>query len=215
MVDEKIRSTYHLDENNVIVPEDLAYLRTADVYQTVVDDGVAGYSDTLLSIVANFKNSGRPEGFNAQSMIGKSKRGEVALRLFAVVNNDTQVIEKAGFKCRGCLAMTACASVICTMIEGKTLEQALTITKEDVRAAVDGVPFDKAHTLVFAIEGVRALVGDWMVRQGASLADLDRDLPCNNTSIDCLQCEHCSLRDTRIDLLVEQAQAAGKIGGGK
>ena len=205
--------TYYKDENNVIVPQDLAYLRTADVYQTTVNDGVAGYSDTLLSIVANFKNSGRPEGFNAQSMVGKSKRGDVALRLFAVINPETDVIERAGFKSRGCLAMTACASVICTMIEGKTLTEALTITKEDVREAVDGVPFDKAHTLVFAIEGVRGLVGDWLVRCGATLADLDRDLPCDQCSVDCLQCEHCSLRDTRIDLLVAQAQAAGKIGG--
>ena len=66
-------------------PAERALIRTADVYQTNLDEGVAGYSDTLLSIVANFTNSGKPEGYNAESMVGKSKRGEVALRLFAVV----------------------------------------------------------------------------------------------------------------------------------
>ena len=60
-------------------PAERALIRTADVYQTNLDEGVAGYSDTLLSIVANFTNSGKPEGYNAESMVGKSKRGEVAL----------------------------------------------------------------------------------------------------------------------------------------
>ena len=59
-------------------PAERALIRTADVYQTNLDEGVAGYSDTLLSIVANFTNSGKPEGYNAESMVGKSKRGEVA-----------------------------------------------------------------------------------------------------------------------------------------
>lgn len=85
-------------------PAERALIRTADVYQTNLDEGVAGYSDTLLSIVANFTNSGKPEGYNAESMVGKSKRGEVALRLFAVVGEPEDGGEprflRAGFKTR-------------------------------------------------------------------------------------------------------------------
>ena len=55
---------------------------------------------------------------NAQAMVGKSKRGEVAFRLFGRINPETRVIEAAGFKTRGCLAMTGCASATCAMIEG-------------------------------------------------------------------------------------------------
>ena len=161
-----------------------ALIRTRDVYQTAVDDGVAGYSDTLLSVVANFKNAGAPEGFNAQSMVGKSKRGEVALRLFAVIDEERDVILKMGFKARGCLAMTACASMICMMAEGKSLSAALAIAPDDLK---------------------RALVGDWLIRRGATRAELDRDLPCDADSVECLMCEHCSLRDSRIDLLVAEA----------
>ena len=76
--------------------QDRHVLRTADVYQTEIEDGVTGYSDTLLSVVANFRNGGAPEGFNAQSMVGKSKRGEVALRLFAVIDPDTRTFVRAG-----------------------------------------------------------------------------------------------------------------------
>ena len=110
-------------------PAERALIRTADVYQTNLDEGVAGYSDTLLSIVANFTNSGKPEGYNAESMVGKSKRGEVALRLFAVVGEPEDGGEprflRAGFKTRGCLAMTACASVICTISRARPSQRRL------------------------------------------------------------------------------------------
>ena len=142
-------------------PAERALIRTADVYQTNLDEGVAGYSDTLLSIVANFTNSGKPEGYNAESMVGKSKRGEVALA----------------------------------------------ITPDDVKAAVDGVPYDKAHTTVFAVEGVRGLVGDWYYRSGITFAELNEKLPCDTSSVACLLCEHCSLRDTRLDMMVDEARA--------
>ena len=198
-------------------PDDRALIRTKDVYQTELDNGVDGYSETLLAIVANFKNAGKPEGFIVQSMVGKSKRGEVALRLFAVVDDSVAdpVFVKVGFKGRGCLAMTGCASAICSMIEGKTFSQALELTPKDVEAAVDGVPKGKGHTTLFAIEAVRGLVGDWMYRCGMSLAEMDEKLPCDEMSVACLMCEHCSLRDTRVEMRVSEAIAKQKAGEAK
>lgn len=193
------RDIYHEPPTRVL-------LRTADAYQTESMDEVTGYSDKLLSIVADYRNGGRPEGANAQAMVGKSKRGEVAFRLFARINPETRVIEAAGFKTRGCLAMTGCASVTCAMIEGRTLEEALALTTDEVRAAVDGVPAGKANTLTFSVEAVRALVGDFLVREGADLAALDEAVPCSPYSVECLMCEHCSLRDTRNDLLMKSLE---------
>ena len=190
------------ESRNVYVePDERAVIRTADVYQTEVEAGTGGYSDTLLAVVANFRNSGAPEGFNAQSMVGKSKRGEVALRLFAVIDPATETFVRMGFKSRGCLAMTACASMICSMVEGKSFAEALAIRPEDVKAALDGVSSDKLHTTYFATEGVRALVGDFLIRRGASIEELDRVVPCDELSIHCAMCEHCSLRDARVELL--------------
>ena len=209
------------DVRNVYLePEDRSLIRTEDVYQTELENGTVGYSDTLLSVIANYTNSGAPEGFNAQSMVGKSKRGEVALRLFAVVEKPALVegrdfsqarFVSAGFKTRGCLAMTACASVICQMIEGKTFEEALHITPQDVKEALDGVPWDKIHTTYFAVEGVHALIGDYLLGQGASLAQLDKLAPCDQDSVDCIMCEHCSLRDARINALVDAMVSEGSL----
>ncbi|WP_255467175.1 iron-sulfur cluster assembly scaffold protein [Raoultibacter phocaeensis] len=183
-----------------IEPVERAVIRTADVYQTESEIGTTGYSDTLLSVVATFSNSGAPDGFNAQCMVGKSKRGEVAMRLFAVVDPDEEAFVRVGFKSRGCLAMTACASTVCSMLEGKTLDEALAITGEDIKGALDGVPWDRIHTVYFAIEGIRALVGDYLIRQGAGIDDLDRRVLCDTCSVGCIMTEHCSLRDGRIEL---------------
>lgn len=180
--------------------KDRHVLRTADVYQTEIEDGVVGYSDTLLSVVANFRNAGAPEGFNAQAMVGKSKRGEVAMRLFAVVDPETETFTRVGFKTRGCLAVTGCASVVCSLLEGKPFDEALAITTDDIKRALDGVPADKSYTLHFAVEAIRALVGDYLVRAGAPMEELDTRVPCDPMSVPCMICEHCSFRSIRLDL---------------
>ena len=190
-----------MSERNVYIePEERAVIRTADVYQTESEIGTTGYSDTLLSVVATFYNSGAPEGFNARCMVGKSKRGEVAMRLFAIVDPVERRFARVGFKSRGCLAMTACSSTVCAMLEGKTFDEALAITGDDIKAALDGVPWDRIHTVYFAIEGIRALIGDFLIRQGASIEELDRVAPCDTCSVGCIMSEHCSLRDARIEL---------------
>jgi len=194
-----------MTERNVYIePEERRVIRTKDVYQTAAEIGRTGYSDKLCSVVADFKNNGAPEGYNAQCMVGKSKRGEVAMWLYGVVDPDSDRFLKVGFKARGCLAMTACSSMIAQMIEGKSFEEALAIQGEDLKAELDGVPQEKSYAVIIAIEGVKALVGDYLVRQGASLETLDAALPCDPMSLPCLATEHCSLRDSRVELRLAQ-----------
>ena len=198
-------------------PDDRALIRTKDVYQTELDNGVEGYSETMLAIVANFKNAGKPEGFNVQSMVGKSKRGEVALRLFAVV--DDSVADPVFVDLRGYHKPEGY-----TINHGVCLQNAfpicgkcgiISLTPKDVELAVDGVPKGKGHTTLFAIEAVRGLVGDWMYRCGMPLAEMDEKLPCDEMSVACLMCEHCSLRDTRVEMRVNEAIAKQKAGEAK
>ncbi len=201
-----------MSERNVYrKPEDRVLLRTADVYQTEVEDEVATYSERLLAIVADFKNSGAPEGFNAQSMVGKSKRGEVACRLFARIDPETGIVEAAGFKTRGCLAMTGCASALCQYIEGKGVEDVLALTTDDVSALVDGVPSDKIHALYFAVCAGRALVGDFLLNDGATLSQLDEAVPCDELSVPCIMAEHCSLRQSRLECRMDEEAQANEL----
>lgn len=198
------RNVYH-------EPEDKVLLRTADVYQTAVNDDVDSYSDKLLSIVANFSNSGEPEGYNAQSMVGKSKRGEVACRLFARIDPQTGIIEEAGFKSRGCLAMTGCASILCQMIENMPIEDALQIDIEQIRDAVDGVPPDKVHALYFSVCALKGLIGDFLINEGATSSELDEAIACDQDSISCLMAEHCSFRQSLLEMRMDEIEEMQRI----
>lgn len=194
-----------MSERNVYDPiEDRVLLRTEDVYQTEAEDEVYAYSDKLLSIVADFRNSGEVEGLNAQCMVGKSKRGEVACRIFARIDPQTGIIEAAGFKARGCLAMTGCASAVCTMIEGKGIEEALEIGKDDISEYVDGVPTDKIHALHYAACSIKALVGDFLIRDGAQIEELEQAISCDPNSIDCIMAEHCSYRQSLLEKRLDE-----------
>lgn len=194
-----------MTERNVYQePEDKVLLRTADVYQTEAVDDVSSYSDRLLAIVADFKNSGVPDGANAQSMVGKSKRGEVACRLFARIDPQAGIIEAAGFKARGCLAMTACASAACLLIEGKPLEDALAVGIEDIRASVDGVPAGKVNALHFAACAIQALVGDFLLRDGAPVSEVEEAVSCDASSVSCIMAEHCSHRQSLLEARMEE-----------
>lgn len=190
------------DVRNVYEPvADRHVIRTADVYQTQTENGTVGYSDTLLAVVANFRNSGIPAGCNARGMAGKSKRGEVACQIFGAINAKTGRIDALGFKSRGCIAMTACASQLCTLASGKTIAEAQLVTAEQLKRSLDGVPGDKSDVPIFAVEALHAMVGDYLLHTGG-LDALQAGLSCNESSIDCILCEHCSLRDLRVDAYV-------------
>ena len=178
-------------------------LRTADVYQTDPREDVMSYSDRLLSVVADFRNGGIPEGCNARSMVGKSKTSnEVALRLYATVERDAEGQSRfgaVGFRARGCLAVTACGSMVAQMLEGRTFAQARQLTSGQLREALDGVPADKAYTLDYAICAVHGVMADYLAGfEGVSLCEAEADY-CAGACGACLPAPHCSLRDRRLD----------------
>ena len=180
--------------------EDTPFLRTSDMYQIENDAPITAYSEKSLDLIADARNSGIPEGANVFASVGKEKRGTVQMQLFAVMDPVTGRFGKVGFRSHGCLAAIACATAVATMLEGKSIEQALAITREDVNEAVGGLPGGRDYTLYFAIEAIKALVGDYYLRvRGYSLAQLDEVLPCTRMCMECILTENCSLRDSRVD----------------
>ncbi len=65
-------------------------------------------------------------------------------------------IKAARFMPEGCLHTVACGSAVTTLIEGKALEEAATITPEDVEQALGGLPRDHRHCAVLAVTALRS-----------------------------------------------------------
>lgn len=180
--------------------EDTPFLRTPDMYQIENDAPITEYSERTLDLIADAKNGGIPEGANAFCSVGKEKRGTVQMQLFAVIDPATETFGEVGFRSHGCLAAIACATALATMLRGKTFERALAITGDEILEAVGGLPLGRKYTLTYAVEAVKALIGDYLLRvKGCTLAELSEVVRCDSMCPNCLLTENCSLRDSRVD----------------
>lgn len=180
--------------------EDTPFLRTPDMYQIENDAPITEYSEQALDLIADSRNSGIPDGANVFCSVGREKRGTVQMQLFAVADEATDTFGEVGFRSHGCLAAIACATVVADKLKGKTMQQALAITREEIQEAVGGVPQSRDYTLYYAIEAIKALVGDYYLRvKHYKIAQLDEVVPCQRLSVACMVTENCSLRDSRVD----------------
>ena len=189
--------------------EDTPFLRTPDMYQIENDAPITEYSERSLNLIADARNGGIPEDASAFCSVGKEKRGTVQMQLFARIDPQSETFAEVGFRSHGCLAAIACATALATMLRGKTFDEALAITKEDILEYVGGLPNGRKYTLTYAVEAVRALIGDYLLRiKGYDLAQLDKAIPCDGMCPNCLLTENCSLRDERVD---QELREAGEI----
>lgn len=189
--------------------EDTPFLRTPDMYQIENDAPITEYSERSLDLIADARCGGIPDGANAFCSVGKEKRGTVQMQLFAVIDPDTETFDEVGFRSHGCLAAIACATALATMLPGKTFDEALAITKEDILEYVGGLPNGRKYTLTYAVEAVRALIGDYLLRiKGYTLEQLSGVVRCESMCPNCLLTENCSLRDERVD---QELREAGEI----
>ena len=86
------------------------------------------------------------------------------MRLFIKVA-DNRVID-ATFLTFGCGAAIASSSITTEMIKGKTIDEVLRISDQDVVNALGGLPPTKLHCSVLAEKALNAAVSDYRKKRG-------------------------------------------------
>ncbi len=121
------------------------------------------YSQKVLEIFKNPINAGGLQGANGVAKVANEKFGDV-VRIYLKVNDD-KVIDVARFKAMGCVATIAVCNVLCDLVKGKTLDEALTVTAEDVVEVTGQLPEEKIALLPTIFQAFRDAVSDYYKRK--------------------------------------------------
>ena len=105
------------------------------------------------------RNVGEIENASGVGTVGNAKCGDI-MRMFLDID-ENGIIREAKFKTFGCGAAIATSSIATEMIKGRTLEDALALTNQEVVDALGGLPAHKLHCSVLAEEAVKSAIQDY------------------------------------------------------
>jgi nitrogen fixation protein NifU and related proteins len=120
------------------------------------------YSAQLLDHFEHPRNAGEVAQPDASAEIENPVCGDL-LRLTLRVTRGR--IVEARFKAKGCVPAMACASALTDLIAGKTLREAGNLRRENVIAAVGGVPQASAHAVQLALDALSAVLAQLNLKQ--------------------------------------------------
>ncbi len=111
------------------------------------------YSEAFHDHLQNPRNAGELADANA---VGEETNPICGDRMCLSLRLNEGRIEEVGFLAYGCAPTLACGSMLTELLKGKTVEDALQLTRKDVVDAVGGLPSRKQHAAALAIETLRA-----------------------------------------------------------
>ncbi len=116
------------------------------------------YSEKVMDHFANPRNCRKIEDADGVGTVGNPTCGDL-MTIYIKVDDDK--ITDISFQTFGCGAAIATSSMITEIAVGKTIEEALNITRNDVASELDGLPPIKMHCSNLAADGLRAAIEDY------------------------------------------------------
>ena len=120
------------------------------------------YSEKVMEHFQNPRNVGEIENADGIGTEGNPTCGDLMTIYIKVEDN---IITDVKFKTFGCGAAIATSSMITEMAVGKTIEDALKITRNDVADELEGLPPVKMHCSNLAADALRAAIADYKMKQ--------------------------------------------------
>jgi nitrogen fixation NifU-like protein len=122
-----------------------------------------GYSQKVMEHFMNPHNVGAIENPDGYGKVGNPVCGDL-MEIFIRVKDDT--IDDIKFRTFGCGSAIATSSMVTDLAKGKTLEEAMEITREDVASELEGLPPRKMHCSNLAADALHEAIKDYWNKHG-------------------------------------------------
>jgi nitrogen fixation protein NifU and related proteins len=121
------------------------------------------YSDKVMEHFQNPRNVGEIEDADGVGTVGNPTCGDL-MTIYIKVKDDR--IEDIKFKTFGCGAAIATSSMVTEMAMGKTIDEAMEITRNDVAENLEGLPPVKMHCSNLAADALHAAIDNYREKKG-------------------------------------------------
>jgi nitrogen fixation NifU-like protein len=151
------------------------------------------YSPTVLDHFKNPRNVGEITEADGVGEVGNPVCGDM-INVYLKVKND--VIEDIKFKTFGCGAAIAVSSMLTELAKGKTLDEAMKITNNDVAKALEGLPKNKLHCSNLGADALHAAIKNYRDRQAnKDVSSEGEKVPHASEKIDACYCPYCDMEN--------------------
>ncbi|MEK7098036.1 MAG: iron-sulfur cluster assembly scaffold protein [Patescibacteria group bacterium] len=116
------------------------------------------YSKKVIEHFRNPRNQGVIKDADAVGQEGNAACGDV-MKMYLKIKDDH--IKDVKFETLGCAASIAVSSALTEMIKGKTLEEAMNVSKDDVARDLGGLPPIKMHCSMLGVDTLHTAIKNY------------------------------------------------------
>ena len=130
------------------------------------------YSKEVMKHFKTPQNVGKMKKPDALGRAGNVRCGDL-MYFYLKISKDKKgrdIIKDVKFETYGCTIAIANTSLLSTMIKGKTLKEALKVTKEDLVKKFGNVPLIKIHCSLLAVDALAAAAYDYYKKVGQPIS---------------------------------------------
>ena len=118
------------------------------------------YSEKVMDHFQHPRNVGESPDADGIGEVGNPVCGDM-MTFYIKVSPDGKTLEDIKFKTFGCGAAIAVSSMVSEMARGKTIEDALKITRDMVAQELGGLPANKMHCSNLGADALRKAIEDY------------------------------------------------------